>query len=241
MLGAAVGITLVIVVIGALVSVGMLIVNIVRNKDGLKFDFQSILKVYIYVISLATILVMAFGAAQTVTAGSSYLFGYQFSYRPDQYYERTAPVIDQTKGGEVVPPQVYENNDVVEINGQKYYINKKQQLRDLVNGITLFVIGAMLFAIHRFALRFLHDKEIHQSMLHRSYMLINLILFSVLGIVSIPTAVYQLINYFFLDANQLDSYTRALPGEAIGVVFAATPLWIWFLMQTIMMYRKDKK
>jgi heme/copper-type cytochrome/quinol oxidase subunit 2 len=202
-----------------------------------KLDMKTLLRFYLYLISFITLIVGAFGLANAVKAGLSYPLEYQFSYNLDYGYSSTAPT-PELKGGSMYEDPYYKDRDKLFIDGRTYYVDYKVRQRDVVNGLTIFISMILLFAVHRVALTFVEPKDEGFNGLKKFYNFLSLIVYSLIGIIALPTAIYSLMNYYFLDTDTMYSYSRSVPGEPLAIAIVMVPLWILFLVQVIMQYRK---
>jgi len=58
------------------------------------------------------------------------------------------------------------------------------------------------------------------------YTFISLMIYSITGIIAIPTAIYQIVNYFIAKVGPYS--TQYAPAYSIGLVILTLPLWYIF-------------
>lgn len=208
-----------------------LIVKMVRNKDKAEKPFNLtinlLFKIYLYIISFITLIVAVYGGALLVKSGSSYLFGIPFSY--DLV---TTNVADENNYG---LPECYSGSKMV-INNQNVCFNENDRKQDLVNGITFFTSMIILFVLHQIALVKLEKKN-PTPLLKKIYTFVSLVLYSMVGVIIIPTAIYQLTTYLMYRVSDVTSYTA--PATSIGILIMVLPLWVLFLVRTTRMKEEE--
>jgi hypothetical protein len=144
---------------------------------------------------------------------------------------------------EAVP--VFEDDILIEETQEKCYqsdpvtyydtefcFDSNQRKTDLINGITLFVSMAILFLIHQYALSKIKEER-KIEWLKKIYIFASLILYSIVSIIAIPTAIYQVINYLLFEMDTSMYSTPPAPAFAIAVVLVGVPLWIYFFKETV--------
>jgi len=214
-----------------------LIVYLVRNKDK-KIDFgvNTLLHIYLYIISFVTLAIATVGAVIFLNAAASYKFGIPFSYQVELPYAETKWTPDEITD---IPaePTCYEA-ELMTIEGEEVCFDTAKQKKGLVNGATLTISMLILFTIHRITLLFLEKKKTI-PWLKKAYSFISLIIYSVLSIVSIPFSIYLLINYFYFKP---DSIVRIeAPGSVLALAIVSIPLWITFLILTLRLRKQTEK
>lgn len=222
--------------IAILVGIILLIVSLTRKREegNGRFKMKSLLRAYLHLMCFLTLLIAAFGIMPAIKATLSYPLGYQFSYNLQTYFTPS----DNDRRDDYVDPY-YQNHEIIEVDGKKYYANTEQRTKDVVNGFTITISMLVLFALHRVALLFLEPRSEGHSSLIKFYTFLSLTTYGILGLIAVPAAVYSLVNYLVLD-TELTSYSRTIPGEDLAAAAIIVPLWIVFLVQTVLIYRKSK-
>ncbi len=220
-----------------IVAVGVVIYIIVqasKHKDDKNYKFKlstkTLLQIYLYTISFLTLGIGVFGASIAIRAGLSDQFGLSFGYTLSKANDfEDAKKYDQalTKEGF---EECYEG-EVILLNDEKYCGNPQAIRTDLINGITIFVSMAILFGIHQFGISRIKTGE-KIVWLHKFYTFASLILYSIVGLVAIPTAIYQLTNFLITEVENYTYSTPAAPAMAIAIALTTLPLWIYFLERT---------
>lgn len=218
-------------------TVVYLIIQAIKNKgekDGKSVNFKisakTLFQVYLYLISFLTLIIAVIGGATAIKAGLSYQFGIPFSYtlyKGSSFAE--TKMYDPTLDLETF--KICEQGEPITIGTSDYCINYQQQTTDLVNGLTIFVSMLILFGIHQFAISRIDEKH-RLQWLSKLYIFASLILYSIMGLVSIPTSIYQLTNYLLTKPENYSYSTPEAPAMAIALVILSLPLWIYFLGKT---------
>jgi len=215
-----------------------LIVYLVRNKEK-KIDFgvNTLLHIYLYIISFVTLAIAAVGTVIFLNATASYKFGIPFSYRVDLPYAEEKYLEDQEPADIPAEPTCYQSK-LMTIEGEEVCFDTTKQKKGLVNGATLTISMLILFAIHKITLLYLEKKNT-TLWLKKAYNFISLIIYSVLSIVSIPFSMYLLINYLYFKPESI--VNNEAPGGMLALAIVSIPLWIIFLVSTLKLRKQKEK
>jgi hypothetical protein len=99
----------------------------------------------------------------------------------------------------------------------------------VINGASLAIIGAIIWAAHALGRRRLETEEERDDILNRAYLIAALLMFGIAAIVSLVTGIPETLRYFFLDS--LDRHES--PGGPLSVAVVALPIWIYYLVSTL--------
>jgi len=216
-----------------------LIVYLVRNKDK-KIDFgvNTLLHIYLYIISFVTLAIATVGAVIFLNAAASYKVGIPFSYQLEEPYAEVKDEIVYIPDTDTpAEPSCYQG-ELMKIEGEEVCFDITKQKKGLVNGVTLTISMIILFAIHRITLLFLEKKNTIQW-LKKIYNFVSLITYSVLSIVSIPFSIYLLINYIYFRPEEVVRIEA--PGSMVALAIVSVPLWIAFLISTLKLRKKEEQ
>lgn len=215
-------------------GIAYLIFALIKRKDTdkpLSLSVNLLFKIYLYLISFITLILVVVGGATLIRSALSYAIDISFSYpltAPNNVEPAmTKPVYPEDSMYTI--PECY-NGTTMEIKGQKVCFDEESRKQDLINGTTLLISMAIIFAIHQYGI-YLSEKKSKLMWLKKIYLFTNLVIFSIAGIISIPTSIYAAINYY-LFSSDLTLYNRQIPGISIGIVILVLPLWIYFLIKT---------
>ena len=219
-----------------------LIVKFVRAKsqDEKVIDLSGglILRIYLYLVSFITLAIAVYGGSTLIKASSSYLLGIPFSY--DLYGVNIAVPADSSSSGvyyyeEKDIPTCYQGEEIT-VGEQTVCFDDNTRKQDILNGATLLVSMILIFAVHQWGIKKLEPSG-KNNWLKKIYTFASLFVYSVVGIIIIPTSIYQLIYHFLYRVN--DITLSGAPGSALGVLIFAVPLWIYFLVKVTKMKEED--
>ena len=207
-----------------------------RKKMKIDFKVNTLLHIYLYVICFITLIITVIGANMLIKAVASYKFGIPFSYEIYEYHEPSEN-LQLKEDMDYIEPECYIGKKI-DISGQTVCFDDTEQKKGLVNGATLTISMLFLFTIHRIALYYLEKKE-EILWLKKIYIFISLIGYSTLSVISIPIAIYLILNYVYFRPEEL--FLIEAPGGAVALALASIPLWIVFLICTFRLREKNKK
>jgi len=220
-----VGVLAPIAVLGAIALVVILFLQ--RGKDGLDLSPRNILRLYLYIASLAGIVVLAIGAASAVNYGIARVAGDTFIYggAPTFAVARPCPPGD-TK---CIQPTAEE---IAREEQRQTAERERRRNEDLIRGITYFVFGGLFWVAHWAARRGLGEEGV--ASLRRGYLMLGTIVFGLATIVLLPTGIYQALSNALLDTPE-DVYR---PGaDALGGGIASLPIWLSYLRLVVSEFR----
>jgi len=99
----------------------------------------------------------------------------------------------------------------------------------VINGVSLMIIGAIIWTVHALGRRRLEAEEERDDLLNRAYLIAALLMFTIAAIVSLVTGIPETLRYFFLDS--VDRHES--PGGPLAVAVVALPIWIYYLILTL--------
>ena len=192
----------------------------------IKITGSTLLKFYLYLISLITLTAAMFSGAIVLKSVVSYFVPKQFSYV--LYEANDEEAIKQSEADGYELEECYTGK-VIEIEGGKYCWDENERKQDLVNGIAIFSSMMILFGLHQLGIKKTKKLETPRWLV-KSYTILSLLVYSITGLVAIPTAIYQTTNYFLSDDLSTLYYA---PAYAIGLVILVLPLWFIFFNKTL--------
>lgn len=193
-----------------------------RGRDGVPLSPAGLLRLYLYLASLAGVLVFVLGAAALVHVGLAATAGNEFTYgRPPELSGRVGtcppntPECDAARAREVASPteRLLEQRD-------------RRRGDDLVRGLTFTVFGALFWGAHWGARRGV-GVDGSASTIRRSYLMAGTLLFGLLTIVLLPWGVYQALSAAILPPSP-NQFTPGI-ADTLGAGIAALPVWLAYL------------
>ena len=192
---------------------------------------KTLLKTYLYVMSMITLTAALFSGAYLVQVAFSYVAPLNFSYSlyPANRLE------DMQKMQEVEGIEVKEcepEGEVYTIEGNRYCWDESRRKEGLINSATIFISMILLFLLHQFGIRKTKNIETPELII-KGYTFISLMIYSVTGVIAIPTAIYQSVNYIITKVGQYA--TQYAPAYSIGLVILTLPLWYIFFKKMVVL------
>jgi hypothetical protein len=223
--------------LGALVAIAVFIVARLRAGEPLGLSFRTILVGYFHLMSIVAVLVLATGLTTLLKAGMSEAFGREFSYwMPPPMVARPVPV----EPGAPAPRPAQPTPEQIEEQRQRELRRIDLQVReDLIQGGTLALVSALLWPLHAWGRRriVLADNA-WLGFFGRAHLIILLLLFSLVGIVSLPMGLYQLLRFFLLPVAE--DMPRQPPGESVAAAIVFVPLWVFSLVTALRQMRRER-
>lgn len=187
-----------------------------------KITSKTLLKIYLYVILTITLTAMLFSGAYIIKAAASYITPIPFSY--------TLYTVNDRQEMEDYNLQECEGKDVVyEFEGNRYCWNNEIRKEGLINSSTIFGSMLILFLLHLWGLKQSKATKTPEWLI-KGYTFLSLLIYSVTGVIAIPTSIYLVANYFLTEVETYS--TQYAPTYALGLVFLTLPLWYIFFKKT---------
>lgn len=213
-----------VLVAAAVVGVLVLVIALFFQRGADAFSPRSILRVYLYVGSLAGIVALAFGLSSVINYGLARSAGNEFVYggAPRVAFAQPPCPPEAVARGCVNPsPEQLENARI-----QQQQQQDRRRDEDLIRGITFGVFGVVFWSAHRGARRGLADDEGPGSPLRRGYLMLGTAVFGLGTIVLLPTGVYQALANAILTTPDNIFHPGA---DALGGGIVSLPIWLVYL------------
>jgi Domain of unknown function (DUF5671) len=206
--------------LGVLGAIGLLVVLFLqRGRDGMDLSLGGLLRVYLYLASLAGVIAFAIGLAGIISYVLAAAFGLDVIYGGEipRPLPAIAPVCapNTTCPPFVIPLQQFPDSRV------------QQQTQDLVRGVTFVIFGGVFWGAHWWARRALAGVADRASGLHRAYLILGTAIFGIAMIAFLPMGIYQALSFAIIPPDQFTFRPGA--GEALSGGLAALPLWLAYL------------
>jgi hypothetical protein len=203
-------------ILGALVLGAILVFQ--RGMGALDASPRTLLRVYLYLGSLASIIVLVFGLSQTIT-GALGAVAPDFTYGSTVTPRLMVPCPPNEPGCVQPPPQ--------EVLTQQRLEQDRRTRDSLLQGITMTVAGGLFWLVHWYGRRQVELAAERVSLLARGYFLIGVVIFGVASIVMLPTAIYSSLRHFLVPLGQFDFRPGA--GESLAGALVVVPIWLLYL------------
>src|SRR5882762_5379053 len=210
--------------LGVLGAIGLLVALFLqRGRDGMDLSLGGLLRVYLYLASLAGVIAFAIGLAGILSYVLAAAFGLDVIYggQPPRPLPPVAPVC-VPQPNVTCPPffTPFPQQVVPDERG-------RQQSEDLVRGVTFVIFGGVFWGAHWWARRALAGIAERGSGLHRAYLILGTAIFGIATIALLPMGIYQAVSFAIVPPDQFTFRPGA--GEALSGGLAALPLWLAYL------------
>ncbi len=216
--------------VGVLVPIAVLVALVVaaaymfsRGKEAISFDPRTLLRLYVYIASLAAVVIFTIGLGSVVNVALSGAFGTDFIYGgpgpgPVALTFRCSP--ESVAKGCVEPtPEQLEQQRIA----QKQQVDRRRD-EDLIRGITNTVAGVLFWGVHFYARRLLADPP--SSPQWRMYLMTGTVAFGLATLVLLPTGLYQALSNRLIPATP---NTFRQSADSLGGGIVALPVWLAYL------------
>ena len=193
---------------------------VLRIKSGisLSISYKAALRVYFYIVILVSVGLTGLGGVSTlINVGLGEIVGQEFSY--GEVYQDHRELQDLKNNEDYV---VRDNRSLSE----RLDLEMKG---NLINGISLAVIGAFLMLVHFLGRRWVETADEHSDLLRRLYLIAGLAIFAVITIVSLIAGIPETLRYALLEIEP----GQESPGEALSIAIVGLPIWVSYLVATL--------
>jgi len=221
-------------ILGTVALVVVLVVQ--RARGGPDLSPRALLRLYLYVASLAGIVVLTIGLASVANYAVARLAGDGLIYGGSG----PGPVV--VTAVPTCPPEAVARgcvNPTPEQLDQQRTAQKQQTDRrrdeDLIRGITFTVFGALFWGAHWAARRSL-GEDTPTNTLRRGYLMLGTVVFGLSTVVLLPTGIYQAIANSLLQTPQ--NFFRQ-GADALGGGIVSLPIWLIYLRLVVTEFRQS--
>ena len=193
---------------------------VLRIKSGisLSISYKAALRVYFYIVILVSVGLTGLGGVSTlINVGLGEIVGHEFSY--GEVYQDHRELQDLKNNEDYV---VRDNRSLSE----RLDLEMKG---NLINGISLAVIGAFLMLVHFLGRRWVETADEHSDLLRRLYLIAGLAIFAVITIVSLIAGIPETLRYALLEIEP----GQESPCEALSIEIVGLPIWVSYLVATL--------
>ena len=203
--------------------IGAIVYFILRIKSGisLSISYKDALRVYFYIVILVSVGLTGVGGVSTlINVGLGEMVGREFSY--GEVYQDHRELQDLKNNEDSSSYVVRDNRSLSEKTDLEMKGN-------LINGISLAVIGSFLMLVHFLGRRLVETVDEHSDLLRRSYLIAGLAIFAVITIVSLIAGIPETLRYALLEVEP----GQESPGEALSIAIVGLPIWVSYLVATL--------
>jgi hypothetical protein len=207
------------------VIVGAIVLAMRGGRGGIEWAPRNLVRLYLYIASMAGIIVLVVGLSGVLTVGFAAAFGNGFVYG------------DSSNFGPVPACPVGANDPNVKCTPQPDFTAQRlreldrRRADDLIRGITFTVFGGLFWAAHFFARRGIMGLDEPLSGLRRGYLMLGTVIFGIATVVLLPTGIYQALSYLILPAG--DGVYRQGAGDSLPGGLVTLAVWLIYLWLVI--------
>ena len=216
------GVLVAVAVVGAIVGAIALLMR--GGLGAMEFAPRNLVRVYLYIASMAGIIVLVVGLSGILTAGFAAAFGNGFVYG-DTSSIAPVPACAPTSDPNVkcVPGIGVDQQSFAD---QRRGLERRRA-DDLIRGITFTVFGAVFWGAHFLARRGVMGTDEVTSGLRRGYLLLGTVIFGIATVILLPTGIYQALSYLILPADA--GIFRQGAGDSLPGGLVTLPVWLIYL------------
>lgn len=203
--------------------IGGIVYFILRLRGGIpiRFSYRDALRIYFYVMLLASLGLGTLGGASTlIKVGFGEVVGREFSY---------GDVYEQHRSIQENPDQQLYPNNAEDGNLSLTEKTEFAMATSLINGVSLGSVGLLLWLVHFFGRRRVETKDPGSNLLERLYMITALTVFATITIFSLSQSIPGILRYALLDLGPGEES----PGESLSIAIVALPIWLFYLVAAV--------
>ncbi len=199
-----------------------------RGRDGFDLTPRGLLRLYLYIASLAAVIVFAAGLASVTNAAIASAFGAELVYGGSQVGPvRAWPQCPPGAVGCVEPTPEQHAQQLEQQRRQEAEQRDRRRAEDLIRGGTFTVFGAVFWLAHWAARRGMIGPEERGSPLWRAYLMLGTAIFGLTTVIALPTGVYQALAGALLPVTEFGSYRQG--ADSLGLGLVALAAWLIYL------------
>ncbi|GEM_PF-1414371 len=220
------------------------------RSDQLHLSLRNAVEGYFYLMTVVSFVIFTFGLVALLNVGASQALGKDFSYgRPPYYGPMSARPIPAYPPG-VVPEKTTpltpaqeeelrqkEEQRQLEENRRRQDQNQREEL---TQGIGMAFVGGLVWVLHAWGRRrFYSVQDSFSKGIRRSYLVVMLVLYSIMGVTSVTIAVSRVLRQYILQDVDKYAYMPS-PGPIAAATVIFVPVWIYFLVALITEMKKKE-
>jgi hypothetical protein len=225
----AFGVIVMVAVLGLIA--GAIVLAVRGGRSGLDLGPRTLVRAYLYVASLAGVVVLVAGLSGVLNAGLAATLGDGFVYGDDVRAQPVPACPPVTEPNVKCPPAQTQPD----LEQQRARELARRRGEDLIRGLTFSVFGALFWGAHWAARRGLAENEASPG-LRRGYLMLGTVVFGLATIVLLPTGTYQALSYVLLPAGP--GTFRPGVGDALAGGLATLPAWLTYLWLVVQDLRR---
>ena len=230
---------LIILGVAAAIAGGVYFFFSLRRGEDVQLSLRGLFRGYLYIMSLASLLIMISGISHLVQWGFAVGFGNEFSYRPARLELALPQERFLRERGLPLPPELTpeEREEARRLEEERRIEGLDLAFKTgLLDGIIFTGIGALLWGAHLWGRRRLETiQERESSALNRIYLIVLILVLGIITISTLPVAARDALRYGLLDTGLAFSP----PGGRLGTAIVVLPFWLVYLAVTVRSVRRQ--
>ncbi len=219
-------------VLGVIVLIAVLIVQ--KARGAIDLSPRSLLRIYLYLASLAGIVMLAIGLSAVLNYGIARVAGDELIYGGTPV---PLPMIAPACPPGVPPEKCAGSAEFAFLQRQQQEQQRERRRNeDLLRGITFTVFGAVFWVAHWTARRGLGEADPFAVGIRRGYLMLGTVVFGLSTLVLLPTGIYQSLANAILAAPE-SVYRQG--ADALGGGLVSLPAWLIYLRLSVMDLRRS--
>ena len=221
------GVLVAVAIVGAVVGAIALLVR--GGRGAVELAPRTLVRVYLYIASMAGIIVLVVGLSGILTVGFAAAFGNGFVYGESTPFPAAHCPPNADPSAKCVPP------NQPDFTQQRARELDRRRADDLIRGITFTVFGALFWGAHYVARRGVMGADDLTSGLRRGYLLLGTVIFGIATVILLPTGIYQAISYLILPLDANGGF-RSGTGDTLPGGLVTLPIWLiclWLVVRDV--------
>lgn len=198
-----------------------------RGRDGLDLSPRGLLRLYLYMASLAAVIVFAAGLASVTNAAIASAFGTEIVYGGSHGPIMVRHACPPGAAGCVEPTPEQREQQLAPQRRHEQEQRERRRAEDLIRGGTFTVFGAIFWVAHWTARRGSIGPEERGSPLWRAYLMLGTAIFGLTTVIALPTGAYQALASALLPVTEFGSYRQG--ADSLGLGLVALAAWLIYL------------
>ena len=228
----------VLVLVGLVAAIGAAVFLIIRVRSGeaVSFPMRLLFRVYLYVISAVSVVILVVGLSSLIEAGLGGVLGKEFSYAPSFSKVVLRPVEPRPQDIERSAPAVVEPTP--EEEAQRAEGLDRAFKEGILDGLSSTLVGAVILGLHVWGRRRLEEEDERAGMLNRVYLFLLLAIFGIIALITLPLAINDTLRYYIIDSAE--EFSRVRPGGRLAAALVTVPVWAFYLLATLRALRRQE-
>ena len=198
-----------------------------RSGETESLPLRLQLRVYLYLLSIIGVALLVAGLSALVQAGLGAGVNEEFSYKAQDGGAASRGLLSAAGLGIPQPEQ----------DGAERQETLERALDEgILNGISVTLVGVAVLGLHVWGRRRIERENERSSTLNRVYLVLLLVIFSVVAVTTLPSAILDTLRYSILDSNTAE----VTPGGRLAIAVVTVPVWAYYLYATLQALRREE-